>query len=72
MKILTGCNGFIGKKFADQLDGKFIGFEMGNAFQLLDNLPVWDDIDEIINMGAISDTTETDIERSQFTILSFQ
>jgi len=61
MKILTGCNGFIGKKFADQLDGKYIGFEMGNAFQLLDNLPVWDDIDEIIHMGAISDTTETDI-----------
>jgi|TARA_B100001250_G_scaffold133220_1_gene113875 ADP-L-glycero-D-manno-heptose 6-epimerase len=61
MKILTGCNGFIGKKFADQMDAKFIGFEMGNCFQLLDNLPVWDQVDEIIHMGAISSTTETDI-----------
>tara|TARA_B100000902_G_scaffold152262_1_gene148811 strand:+ start:1048 stop:1872 length:825 start_codon:yes stop_codon:yes gene_type:complete len=61
MKILTGCNGFIGKKFADQMDEKFIGMEMGNCFQLLDNMPVWDQVDEIIHMGAISSTTETDI-----------
>jgi len=60
MKIITGCNGFIGKKFAEQ-DEKFIGMEYWNCFQLLDNLPVWDRITEIIHMGAISSTTETDI-----------
>ena len=60
MKIITGCNGFIGKKFAEQ-DEKYIGMEYWNCFQLLDNLPVWDRITEIIHMGAISSTTENNI-----------
>jgi ADP-L-glycero-D-manno-heptose 6-epimerase len=60
MKIITGCNGFVGKHFADKED-KFIGMEQWNCFQLLDNFPKWDSITEIIHMGAISSTTETDI-----------
>ena len=61
MKILTGFNGFIGKKFADKLGKDYIGIEQQNCFQLIDNLPIWDQVDEIIHMGAISSTTETDI-----------
>lgn len=60
MKVITGCNGFIGKKFVEQNE-KHIGMEQWNCFQLLDNLPMWDKITEIIHMGAISSTTETDI-----------
>ena len=61
MKILTGFNGFIGKKFADKLGQDYIGIEQQNCFQLIDNLPIWDKVDEIIHMGAISSTTETNI-----------
>ena len=61
MKILTGFNGFIGKKFADKLGRDYIGIEQKNCFQLIDSLPIWDKITEIIHMGAISSTTESNI-----------
>ena len=61
-KLITGCNGFIGKKFAEK-HKSFIGVEDYNAWAMLENFHGWEDIDEIIHMGAISSTTCTDEER---------
>ena len=60
-KLITGCNGFIGKKFAEKHQ-PFIGVEDYNAWAMLEFFKGWEDIDEIIHMGAISSTTETNEE----------
>ncbi len=65
MKMITGCNGFIGSHIASKYE-KHIGVEIGNAVHMIDNFPNWEDIDEIIHMGAISSTTETDINKLHF------
>ena len=69
-KLITGCNGFIGKKFADK-HRPFIGIEDYNAMAMLDNFTGWGDIDEIIHMGAISSTTETDWNKLRFFNVEF-
>ena len=60
-KLITGCNGFIGKKFAEKHQ-PFIGMEDFNCWAMLEFFKGWEDIDEIIHMGAISSTTETNEE----------
>ncbi len=60
MKMITGCNGFIGSYFKN-LEKKYIGIEQNTAMHMIDNFPMWEDIDEIIHMGAISSTTEKDL-----------
>ena len=52
MKMITGCNGFIGSHFA-QKEEKYIGVEAFNAVHMIEHFPNWDDIDEIIHIGAI-------------------
>ena len=59
MKLITGCHGFIGKRFVEK-HKQFIGIEDHNAWPMLEFFKHWDDIDEIIHMGAISSTTCTD------------
>ena len=65
MKLITGCNGFIGSHFRER-EEKYIGVEIFNAVHMIENFPNWDDIDEIIHMGAISSTVETDINKLHF------
>ncbi len=65
MKMITGCNGFIGSHFA-QKEEKYIGVEAFNAVHMIEHFPNWDDIDEIIHIGAISSTVETDLNKLHF------
>ena len=64
MIILTGYNGFIGKAFASVLDPENIyRVEAEGAFQFLEEYEKWDTVDLIIHQGAISSTTETDLNK---------
>ena len=65
MKMITGCNGFIGSHFAEK-EEKYIGVEAFNAVHMIEHFPNWDDIDEIIHIGAISSTVETDLNKLHF------
>ena len=64
MIILTGYNGFIGKAFASVLDPENLyRVEAEGAFQFLEDYTDWDKVDLIIHQGAISSTTETDLNK---------
>lgn len=65
MKLITGCAGFIGSHFAKKYETN-IGLEKHNVVHMLDMFKRWDDVDEIIHMGAISSTTETDVNKLHF------
>ena len=65
MKMITGCKGFIGSHFQDK-EEKYIGVEQFNAVHMIENLPIWNEIDEIIHMGAISSTVENDLNKLHF------
>lgn len=62
MIFLTGCKGFIGQHFASTI-GDSVAVDYVNAFPVLEHFRSWDTIDEIIHLGAISSTTETDINK---------
>ena len=61
MYILTGSDGFIGKHFKSSLDG-VVEVDLENCFDLLDNFRSWDKIDMIIHQGALSSTTNKNLE----------
>ena len=65
MKMITGSAGFIGSHFAKQHE-EYFGVEQHNAMSILERFTRWQDIDEIIHMGAISSTTETDLNKLHF------
>lgn len=62
MKLITGYNGFIGSYFIKKYTN-FLGLEQHNASHIIERFTKWDEIDEIIHMGAISATTETDLNK---------
>ena len=64
MLIITGSNGFIGKAFCDELNHKNIckiGSE--NSFDFLESFNDWDKVELIIHQGAITKTTEKNIDK---------
>lgn len=62
MIILTGSSGFIGKKFLEKLkDNNIICLEKDDCFNFLQTFSDWDQISLILHQGAISSTTEKDI-----------
>lgn len=61
MYILTGADGFIGKHFKKSLDG-VIEVEIDKCFDFFDNFKSWDKIDMIIHQGALSSTTNKNLE----------
>ena len=64
MIILTGYNGFIGQAFLKKLDPENVyRVEQGGAFKFLEEYEDWDNVELIIHQGAISSTTETDIDK---------
>lgn len=65
MKMITGCAGFIGSHFAKKYEQN-LGVEQHNAIHILERFNRWQDVDEIIHMGAISSTTEKDLNRLHF------
>jgi ADP-L-glycero-D-manno-heptose 6-epimerase len=59
MKILvTGHRGFIGQNMIHALTGHDLAF-----YEWGDTLPVVDRFNQVIHLGAISSTTETDVEK---------
>ena len=74
MIILTGHEGFIGKKFLEKLTGKnVIKVEKSNSWHFRQTLfhHEWKDIELIIHQGAISDTTCTNLQAFQHFNIDF-
>mgnify|MGYP001248175136 CR=1 FL=1 len=64
MIILTGYNGFIGQAFIKELDPENLyRVEQDGAFKFLEEYEDWEKVELILHQGAISSTTETDIEK---------
>ena len=62
MIILTGDEGFIGKKFLEKLTGKnVIKVEKRNSWPFR-SFNEWDKVELILHQGAISDTTCTNLK----------
>jgi ADP-L-glycero-D-manno-heptose 6-epimerase len=67
MIIVTGSEGFIGKNFINRLDNAeetydIIAIDINNAYKIFET-PIWEHVTKIYHLGAISDTTETDVEK---------
>jgi ADP-L-glycero-D-manno-heptose 6-epimerase len=60
--IVTGCNGFIGKYISSRLSNKVIPVDIHNCDALIKGAD-WRNVTQLIHLGAISDTTETDYEK---------
>lgn len=62
MIILTGSKGFIGSHFKKYLND-VLEVEIDDCLDFIKNFNNWDEVDLIIHQGAISSTTETDIQK---------
>ena len=76
MIIVTGSNGFIGKNFVNKLSNVYC-VEMNDCFEFLQSFDRWNEVKAIVHQGAISSTTETDINKLHkynvdFTLQLFQ
>ena len=74
MIILTGANGFIGKKFLEKLTGKeVIKVEKNNSWHFRQTLfnYQWKDVELIIHQGAISSTTCTNLQAIHYFNVEF-
>ena len=67
MIILTGSKGFIGQNFLKYLiehsDEKIITVDEKECWDWITFFEEWDEVSLILHQGAISDTTETDIDK---------
>lgn len=65
MIIITGSSGFIGRHFVDKLSGKedLLLVDQNDAWRLLTEFDEWDKITLILHQGAISSTTEKDLQK---------
>jgi len=64
MILLTGTYGFIGRHFKHALHGRHvICVEEDYCFRFLDQWDGWEKVDLIIHNGAITSTTETDVQK---------
>jgi len=63
MIILTGSKGFIGQNFLKSLQEPIIEVEQQYCFEFLDNFKKWNEVSLILHQGAISSTTERDINK---------
>jgi ADP-L-glycero-D-manno-heptose 6-epimerase len=61
MIILTGSQGFIGKNFLKQLQEPIVEVEKEDAFKFLSKFDRWNEVSLILHQGAISSTTERNI-----------
>jgi ADP-L-glycero-D-manno-heptose 6-epimerase len=77
MIILTGSQGFIGQNFLKTLKEPVIEVEQQNCFEFLQSFENWNQVSLILHQGAISSTTERDINKLhhynvEFTLLLFE
>ena len=65
MIIITGSSGFIGSHFIKHLDGKknLLLVDQKDAWRLLSEFDQWNDVTLILHQGAISSTTEKDLQK---------
>ena len=64
MIILTGYQGFIGQAFEKRIDPENLyRVEKDGAFDFLNQYDKWDEVEMILHQGAISSTTETDVNK---------
>jgi ADP-L-glycero-D-manno-heptose 6-epimerase len=63
MIILTGIDGFIAKHVEKLLDGAIVHVTQDNCLKFLNTFTAWSDVKYIYHLGAISDTTCTDIKK---------
>ncbi|BCU93504.1 MAG: hypothetical protein CM15mV2_1210 [uncultured marine virus] len=65
MIILTGSDGFIGKHFKNSLESGqqlILPVDVDNAFNFLEQFNRWDEVSMIIHQGALSSTTNINID----------
>ncbi len=62
MIILTGSQGFIGKNFLKKLNTQVIEVEKEEAYEFIRKFNKWDQVSLILHQGAISSTTEKNIQ----------
>lgn len=62
MIILTGSKGFIGKHFLAKFNQQVIEVEKDDAFRFISGFDRWDQVSLILHQGAISSTTEKNIQ----------
>lgn len=62
MIILTGSSGFIGKNFLKYLSDTVIPVEKEDCYRFLRTFDEWDKVNLILHQGAISSTTEKNIQ----------
>ena len=77
MIILTGSQGFIGQNFLKTLKEPVLQVEQQNCFEFLQSFENWEQVSLILHQGAISYTTERDINKLhhynvEFTLLLFE
>jgi ADP-L-glycero-D-manno-heptose 6-epimerase len=77
MIILTGSQGFIGQNFLKTLKEPVLQVEQQNCFEFLQSFENWNEVSLILHQGAISSTTERDINKLhhynvEFTLKLFQ
>ena len=61
--IVTGANGFIGKRLVETLSHVWdvVEVDKNNMWEILNwEILEWNDVECIFHLGAISDTTSTD------------
>ena len=63
MILVTGSKGFIGRNFIKKRDWDVIALDFHNHMEIFDSDFPWRNITKIYHLGAISSTTETNIER---------
>ena len=66
MIILTGHEGFIGKKFLEKLEGKDVKtVEKNDSWHFRQSFNDWNKVELILHQGAISHTTSTNLQALQ-------
>ena len=61
MNIVTGTGGFIGKHFKNSLKN-VLEVEIDDCFKLLEDFNRWDEVDMIVHQGALSSTTNRNVD----------
>jgi ADP-L-glycero-D-manno-heptose 6-epimerase len=62
MIILTGSRGFIGKNFLKKINEPIVEVEKEDAYKFISNFKDWSEVSLILHQGAISSTTEKNIQ----------
>lgn len=63
MILITGAKGFIGSNLIKQFSSNVISIDLDDHAKIFDSNFPWGEITKIYHLGAISSTTETNIQR---------